>query len=221
MRVGISLRSIVATATLSIAALAFAATSGRAGGLSGQFDFYVLSLSWSPSYCQSASRPDPSQCDTSHPGFVVHGLWPQYEHGHPDYCTSLQPKSLQRSIVSSIGDIMPSDSFAEYEWEKHGLCSGLRQESYFALLRQAFAKVAIPEPFRAPRTDVATSPSEIESAFAEANPGLSTRGMAVTCGRSGTIEVRICLGKDLSFRRCGDVDADQCRRSAITLPADR
>ncbi|CAB3778800.1 Ribonuclease [Paraburkholderia ultramafica] len=43
----------------------------------GKFDYYVLSLSWSPDYC-SGNAQDTQQCGpTKRFGFVPHGLWPQ------------------------------------------------------------------------------------------------------------------------------------------------
>ncbi|URK88119.1 hypothetical protein LP421_11595 [Rhizobium sp. RCAM05350] len=58
--------------------------------LGSGFDFYVLSLSWSPSWCL---ENDPSgrsmQCDPdNNHGFIVHGLWPQNEQGYPEFCRS-------------------------------------------------------------------------------------------------------------------------------------
>src|SRR5262245_12074681 len=55
----------------------------------GQFDFYVLSLSWSPSFCEAAGErgtPPQQQCGARPYSFVVHGLWPQYERGFPEFC---------------------------------------------------------------------------------------------------------------------------------------
>ena len=57
------------------------------GPVPGQFDYYVLALSWSPSYCAGeAGQNDQQQCA---PGrrfaFVVHGLWPQYNKGWPEF----------------------------------------------------------------------------------------------------------------------------------------
>ena len=211
-------RSALAAVLIAlIAAAAPASASDRAG----DFDFYVLSLSWSPAYCQNADRPDPSQCDVPPKGFVVHGLWPQYESGYPEYCDSSMPRRLQRSTLSEIAPIMPSVGLAQYQWEKHGLCSGLRPERYFALMQAAVAKVVIPPQLVAPEADIALTPLALEGAFAAANPGLQTRGMAVSCTRDGQVEVRICLGRDLSFRRCAEVDRDACRRSTVLLPASR
>ena len=112
---------------------------------------------------------------------------------------------------------MPSRSLAEYQWRKHGLCAGVRADSYFALMRRAYQSVVMPAEFKDPQADISTSPAAIEAAFVAANPGLPERGIAVTCGRSGLIEVRICVGKDLRFRRCLEVDDDQCRKPAVLL----
>jgi len=76
----------------------------------GQFDFYVLSLSWSPSYCDAAGErgsPPQDQCGARPYAFVVHGLWPQYESGFPEFCQQPAPR-LDRNIVSSMLPLMPS-----------------------------------------------------------------------------------------------------------------
>ncbi|HET7715818.1 MAG TPA: ribonuclease T2 [Bauldia sp.] len=187
-----------------------------AGGEPGDFDFYVLTLSWSPSYCETAERPDPAQCDVRGKGFVVHGLWPQYERGYPEYCA--ETPRLSRSAVVGISDLMPP-GLAQYQWEKHGVCSGLRPERYFELVRRAYESIDIPDEYEPLRNDAEVSPVELEQDFIVANPGLSARGLAVACNRRGTVEVRICLTRRLDFRRCLEVDADACRQRTLTLPA--
>jgi len=181
----------------------------------GRFDFYVLSLSWSPSYCETASRPDPIQCETGTKGFVVHGLWPQYERGYPEYCAD-SPR-LPRSIVASIADLM-SPGLAQHQWEKHGTCAGLRPERYFDLVRRAYERIEVPNVFEPLEAETRSTPTSIEQQFLMVNPGLSERGIAVTCNRAGAVEVRICLTQRLDFRRCLEVDADACRARTVTLP---
>ncbi len=205
------MRAVVALA----AGLVATATAALAQDRPGDFDFYVLSLSWSPSYCETAERPDPTQCDVGGKGFVVHGLWPQYERGYPEYCADT-PR-LPRSILASIADLM-SPGLAEYQWKKHGVCVGIRPERYFDLVRRAYQAMDIPDEYEPLRDDVQTSPAEVEQDFIAANPGLSERGIAVTCNRAGAVEVRICLTKRLDFRRCTEVDAGACRARTITLP---
>ena len=199
-----------------IAALMFTVAPAAAGGVAGDFDFYVLSLSWSPTYC--ASDPDPAECGLGKRGFVVHGLWPQYESGYPDYCLSDLPRGPNRATIDGVSDFMPSAGLARYQWRKHGICSGLDADDYFALMRRAVARVAIPDAFADRQPAATMSPKEIEAAFATANPGLSSAGMSVQCRRGIFTEIRLCMTVDLAFRRCIEVDRDGCRSGSIVIP---
>ena len=114
----------------------------------GQFDFYVLSLSWSPSFCaaateRNAGRSTGPQCGARPYSFVVHGLWPQYDKGFPEYCEVPSPR-LYRGIVSSMLDLMPAPHLIYNEWDKHGTCSGLSPRAYFDTVRKAREAVKIP-----------------------------------------------------------------------------
>src|SRR5277367_74466 len=121
----------------------------------GQFDFYVLSLSWSPSFCAAAAerergRAPTSQCGARPYSFVVHGLWPQYDRGFPEYCQVPAPR-LERGIVSSMLDLMPAPHLIFNEWDKHGTCSGLASRAYFDTVRKARAVVKIPAEYVNPQ----------------------------------------------------------------------
>src|SRR6201993_2303573 len=112
----------------------------------GQFDFYVLSLSWSPSFCAAAAdsyRSGGPQCGPRPFSFVVHGLWPQYERGFPEYCQNPSPR-LYHGIVSDMLDLMPAPRLIYNEWDKHGTCSGLSANAYFETIRKARAAIKIP-----------------------------------------------------------------------------
>jgi len=65
----------------------------RARTSRGNSNFYVLSLSWSPSFCEQAGdrKSAQQQCGERPFSFVVHGLWPQYEKGFPEFCTQPAP----------------------------------------------------------------------------------------------------------------------------------
>lgn len=191
--------------------------TGIAGG-SG-FDFYVLSLSWSPSFCQSAEGADnPQQCGGSnHFGLIVHGLWPQNERGYPQSCRTGQPDRVPESLGRSLFDIMPGMGLIGHEWRKHGSCSGLDQANYFSVLRKAFQRIAIPPELSEPRPAQSLTPVQIERLFVAANRGLGTKGLAVTCEGDLLDEIRICLTKDLNFRNCPEVDRQSCRRALVTV----
>jgi ribonuclease T2 len=193
----------------------------------GKFDFYLLALSWSPSFCaeagerNSSSKSVQQQCASERPySFVVHGLWPQYEKGFPEFCQNPAPR-LDRGIVSSMLDLMPAPRLIFHAWDKHGVCSGLPARGYFETVRKARAAVKIPAAFLEPTATLDVTPDEVEEAFVKANPGLSRAGIAVTCGSTRLNEVRICLSRDLKFRDCADVDRRACRRDKLVMPPVR
>ena len=192
----------------------------------GEFDFYVLSLSWSPSFCEEAAERGRSggrsniQCEGRPYSFVVHGLWPQYESGFPEYCQRPSPR-LNRNIVSSMLDLMPAPGLIFNEWDKHGTCSGLDGRNYFETIRKARAAIKIPAEYLDLSQAKTVAPGEVEEAFIKANPGLSNAAVSVTCNRTRLSEVRICLSKDLQFRACDELERRSCRRDQITMPPIR
>ena len=190
----------------------------------GEFDFYVLSLSWSPSFCEAgaerSSRGPDQQCGERPYAFVVHGLWPQYEQGFPEYCQVPAPR-LDRNIVASMLDLMPAPRLVFREWDRHGTCSGLSPRAYFDAVRKARAVVKIPSDYFELKAPLTVTPDEVEDAFVKANPGLTRNAIAVGCDNRRLREVRICLTKELRFRDCDEVDRRACRREQLVMPPVR
>jgi ribonuclease T2 len=188
----------------------------------GAFDFYVLSLSWSPSFCEAAGERAPRQQCAERPfSFVVHGLWPQYDKGYPEFCQVPAPR-LDRNTMTSMLDLMPAPRLIFHEWDKHGTCSGLSPRAYFETIRKTRAMVKIPPEFLEVRDTLTVAPDEVEAAFVKANPGLSAESIAVTCDRRRLREVRICLSKELRFRDCGEIERrGVCRQEQVVMPPVR
>jgi ribonuclease T2 len=212
-------RSAVSAAVLLLAYSVSAAEDQRQNA-PGQFDFYVLSLSWSPSFCEAAGErgtPPQQQCAARPYSFVVHGLWPQYERGFPEFCQVPAPK-LDRNIVGSMLDIMPAPRLIFQQWEKHGTCSGLSPNTYFETVRKVRATVKIPPEFMQLTEILTITPDEVEEAFVKANPGLSRDAVAVTCDSRRLSEVRVCIGRDFHFHSCPDIDEHACRREKVVMP---
>ena len=97
----------------------------RGGGASGDFDFYVLSLSWSPSFCETtgARRPSApmragrqSRLRRSRP---VAAERPGLSQPVPRRILPFPMRSCRR-----LGDLYPDVGLARHEWRQHGLCSG-------------------------------------------------------------------------------------------------
>ena len=215
------LRAIVGILFLSVMGGTVSA-QGRHKGEPGQFDFYVLSLSWSPSFCAAAAergrgRMPALQCGARPFSFVVHGLWPQYERGFPENCQVPAPR-LDHRIVDSMLDLMPAPRLVYNEWDKHGTCSGLSARDYFTTVRKARGAVTIPPEFVGLQKPLIVSPGAVEDAFIKANPGLAKGDIAVSCDRRRLTEVRVCLSKDLKFRACPQVAKRSCRIDNIVMP---
>lgn len=183
------------------------------------FDFYVLSLSWSPAFCASdEGRNSRQQCggERKH-GFVVHGLWPQNETGYPEFCGGDKNERVPESLGRTMFDIMPSMGLIGHQWRKHGTCSGLSQQAYFEITRAAYERIALPAAISSGNQSTRLSADAIESAFTAANPGMTKQGIAISCDGPRMDEVRICLNKDLSFRSCPEVDRKGCRSNAAEI----
>jgi ribonuclease T2 len=227
-----SVRDYRAAWAASLVAMIFTCLSGAAQAQdrrqneAGQFDFYVLALSWSPSYCEASAERSPNQtaqdqqCGERRYSFVVHGLWPQYEKGFPEFCQVPAPR-LDRGIVSSMLDLMPSPRLIFHEWDRHGTCSGLAARAFFEDVRKAHAIVKIPAEYLDLTAPLTVTPDAVEEAFVKSNPGLTRAGIAVSCDSKRLSEVRICLSKDLQFRDCAETDNRTCRRDTLVMPPSR
>jgi len=185
------------------------------------FSYYLLTLSYAPSFCsQPMSRKDPRECGVGrNVGFVVHGLWPQGETTRgPENCGPASP--VAQRIVQAMLPYFPSESLIQHEWRAHGTCSGMSADDYFAALRKARDRVNVPSSLT-PSTAARLSPADIESALAAANPGFPKEAFRTSCYRDGQLqEIRICFDRELSPRACGP-SAGECRFAAVSLPPVR
>ncbi len=183
----------------------------------GQFDYYVLSLSWSPEHCAGpAGARDRFQCAGERKyGFIVHGLWPQFEKGWPESCTTDPPPD--RATVDQTLPIMPSPGLIRHEWSKHGTCSGLSSRDYFARIRSTFSALKIPPDYQQPLKQLTVKPIDIKRKFVAANPGHTEQSVRVQCsGGRFLSEVRVCLDKDMKPRPCAR-DVGDCRSQSIIM----
>jgi ribonuclease T2 len=220
LRVAVGILAVVAWPGIAAAAAVKTATaSTESTSAPKPFDFYVLALSWSPSYCEAAGeKANKYQCGKRPAyGFIVHGLWPQYEHGYPRDCKSDAERKVPRERMNALSDLMPGYGLIIHEWRTHGICTGLSQEDYFAALRKAYERVAIPSDFTR-NEGGGVKPSDVEAAFVAANPDMPRDGVSVDCDRNYLREVRICLTKDMRFRSCLELERASCHAPNVEMP---
>ena len=179
----------------------------------GDFDYWLLALTWTPSWCAAEAAWDQRQCNSGL-GFTLHGLWPQDENGWPEYCET-GARDPSRRETGAMADIMGSGSLAWYQWKKHGRCSGLEPGDYFAAARRLYGALRLPAP-----DDGRATAAEVEAAIVAANPVLTPDSVIVTCGDGRIEEVRICLTREFAPRSCGaDVLRGACRvRAPLEVP---
>ena len=185
----------------------------------GQFDYYVLSLSWAPTYCLTHTG-DGAECGGKGYGFVVHGLWPQYDAGgYPENCATQFVVTAEAQARGRT--LYPSEHLMQHEWQEHGTCSGLDALSYFQTVDRATTVLKTPEVLEAPRASQSLNASQIAALFQTANPALPGNSLIVACSRADLSEVRVCLTKDLALRSCGRGVRTMCPQRAVTVPASR
>jgi len=196
--------------------------------VAGQFDYYTMVMSWSPTHCITEADRDGAQCDRTDGlryGFVLHGLWPQYEKGYPEACPTGRRPFVPNPVINRMLDIMPSRGLVIHEFKLHGTCSGLEPEQYYAVARRLFTGVRVPDRFKNPFEVQYMSPREVEAEFMRANPWLRPDMIAVTCGGPGNRlrDVRICLTRDGRGRACGDNEEQGklCRADQLHIPPVR
>src|SRR6185437_116597 len=219
----ISFQLCLAAAILVCGAFHFADARRHRGasvqGEPAQFDYYLLTLSWSPTYCLIHPE-DRSECARKGYGFVLHGLWPQFDAGgYPENCsldTRLSP------AAEAVGrEAYPSPNLMRHEWQRHGTCSGLDAVGYFRTADRALASVRIPSNLSAPATTVTLTSAQVAAAFHTANPAMPESALTVACSRGELSEVRLCLSRDLRLRSCGRGVRSSCPSSPIEVPASR
>jgi ribonuclease T2 len=187
----------------------------------GEFDYYVLSLSWSPAFCLRSPRA--AECNGPRRyGFIVHGLWPQNERGWPENCADTR---VSDRVARGIADLMPARALVSHEWSAHGTCSGLDPAEYFALVRRVYESIAIPARFSGSVDDVEQSPSTIAAEFLQSNRRLPPNSVVVACSGQGLPrlrEVHVCFSRDLTPRVCSaDALREGCSAARVTVPPIR
>jgi ribonuclease T2 len=198
---------------------------GRSGQEAGEFDYYVMALSWSPTYCADAGQRDNGpQCSGQRPyAFVLHGLWPQYNRGWPQFCETQDRPWVPESTIGNMLDIMPSKKLIINEYKKHGTCTGMSPAAYFDTARKLYDSIKIPERYRLPDQPLQVSPGEVVKDFTAANPALKPEMIAVSCGGRRLKELRVCFSRDLKPQACGQNENAErlCSRDEVVMPPVR
>lgn len=196
-------------------------TKSNAKGTVGEYDYYVMALSWSPTFCSTHPDED-EQCGRKGYGFILHGLWPQYQNGGgPERCVSDEDDPDRKTVNAALA-FMPSRRLIDHEWRAHGVCTGLGAEKYFDLADRAFASLTVPSALKAPPASLQMSGNELRAALKQVNPTLSDNMLNLHCSQGELVEVRVCVDRDARLRACGKGMRNACPAATpFTIPAVR
>lgn len=188
--------AIIALLILPVAA--WADQCGPVRGIAGRFDYYLLSLTWSPAFCETeAGRHNPQQCGTGADyGFVVHGLWPQYAQGQWPQCCQAVDALRPSAVVDEASKVMIGSRLRQHEWDKHGSCVTSRQDEYFDRVNRAVAAFGLAPSLRAGGV------GRIRVSDLKRNWPVPPQSLTVTCTGKRLAEIRLCLDKELAPTPC-------------------
>ncbi len=119
-------------------------------------DYYMLTLSYSPSFCEHVREkygeiPESQQYQcgpNSHFKWVVHGLWPQNAHAEqvkdqPRFCQGDLPP-LPETLLEQYLPYSPGKALLQGEWEKHGACAFRTPQDYFNMEKVLYKQLVLP-----------------------------------------------------------------------------
>jgi ribonuclease T2 len=207
----------------------------------GDFDYFLLTLSIAPSFCalSPANQAKPqcqvlTEADFRATPLTVHGLWPNRSgvsvNLQPQDCEGPPLGRLPDSVCADLQRYMPGGPGLErYEWRKHGTCSGLSPEAYFATLATLarYANETIGAAMR--EGGMLGRPMRIAELLAavEARERALASAIVVDCrqprggGEALVREIRVVLSKDLQPMAAADVGLGQnsgCPRGTGLVP---
>lgn len=166
----------------------------------GVYDYYLLNLSWAPEFCSTLHTLTPAEqaargsteCTAPH-GFVLHGLWPQnFDGTYPGNCGTRPGPAHPEQYL----DMTPDLSLLKHEWAKHGTCTTLTPDSFFATARRAFSSAKIPSAFQHVTSTQMMPPELILGLFYAANPAFPHGSFALSCGHNDLTAIEACFSRE-------------------------
>ena len=189
----------------------------------GKYDYYLLNLSWAPEFCHNvevlpidehtARRADAAQeCGTPH-GFVLHGLWPQnFDGTYPVSCAERPGAADYHTWL----DMTPSLTLLAHEWRKHGTCTTMTPNAFFAAARQAFQSVRIPPSIEHNDRQITLTPDDIVGRFYASNPAYPQGSFVLSCGSNYLTAIEACLDRN-TLKPIACQNLRSCRANVVKI----
>lgn len=183
--------------------------------LNSTIDYFRLSLSWSPTFCEGKKNTqDLFQCQHTF-GFIVHGLWPSKfrrndtSHSlrsHPRNCRN--EKEIPLTLIEKYFCLMPSEQLMQAEWEKHGTCYWEKPEDYFEQINRLYSKIHLPTLVNEIMNNQTITKRQrrqwIKESFLTLNPSLTSEQIDIMMTNKGRKlkEVDFCYDHQFNHINC-------------------
>ena len=102
-----------------------------------------------------------------------------------------------------------------YEWTKHGTCSGQSADAYFALIRQVWSGIKLPSDIAALTAATSMAPAQIKQDFANTNAAYRAADIVLDCSGSTLVALEICLDKSGAPQPCPAIK--DCTASSVQI----
>jgi ribonuclease T2 len=183
--------------------------------INSTIDYFRLSLSWSPTFCEGKSHAkDLFQCQNAF-GFIVHGLWPSKKRdNYTSYSLRSHPRNCRNEneipieIIKKYFCLMPSENLMQAEWEKHGTCYWQKPEDYFEQIHKLYSKIHLPDNINEILNNQTLSKREkrdsIKQSFLNLNPKLTAEQIDIITANKGKKlkEVGFCYDHQFNHIKC-------------------
>ncbi len=221
-------RTCLAAALLLTAATACSARAQEVHSAPGQFDFYLMNLSWAPEFCHNVEalpltertankRADAADECSTPTGFVLHGLWPQNFNGtYPANCSN---RPGPESYAPYLGDT-PSLTLLQHEWSKHGTCTTLNADAFFATADDRYHDLKIPASLQNVTHPLTLAPNTLLGQFQAANPAYPQGSIVLSCGNNYLTAVQACYSKD-TLKPIACQSVKPCGATSIKVAPER
>ncbi len=135
-------------------------------------------------------------------------------------CPARPPVRWQSATVDHMLNFMPSRGLIQHEWQKHGTCSGLSAQDYFAKAEQAYTHVQVPEQYRKLNQRAAVSTCRIWKRALPRPTMRQSRLSAFRVMRADLVSLEVCVDKNLQYRSCTQ-SVRECPVSQVDMQPPR
>jgi ribonuclease T2 len=164
-------------------------------------DRWVMTLSWSPQYCEQHKASTEPQC-TGEFYLVNFGLQAARKVGDAalgDSCPNVElPVTEEDRWMWTV----PNRQRIRYIWYQQGACTELGLAAYYAKMDYASRRVELPPEFAGIERRASLRSADVKASFLAMNANMSDDSIELECEARWLSEVHVCFDAEMQFVQC-------------------